>query len=321
MFVDRARIYVKSGKGGNGAVTFRRDPYVPNGGPDGGDGGKGGSIVFLADRNLRTLLDFKYRKKYEAESGQNGMSRNKFGKDGKDLVIKVPCGTMVIDEETGKIMKDLVEDGESFVAVRGGKGGRGNVHFKSSIRQAPNFAEAGGEARERAVILELKLLADVGLVGFPNVGKSSLLKEATKAEPKIANYHFTTIDPNLGVVSLYGESFVMADIAGIIEGASEGAGMGFKFLKHIERTKVLIHVVDVSGSEGRDPKEDFDKINKELAAYSDKVANKPQIVAANKIDELELMTDDPKYIEFRDYVNAKGFDCYPIAAPLGEGVK
>ncbi len=321
MFVDRARLYVKSGKGGNGAVTFRRDPYVPNGGPDGGDGGKGGSIVFLADRNLRTLLDFKYRKKYEAESGQNGMSRNKFGKDGKDLVIKVPCGTMVIDEETGKIMKDLVEDGESFVAVRGGKGGRGNVHFKSSIRQAPNFAEAGGEARERAVILELKLLADVGLVGFPNVGKSSLLKEATKAEPKIANYHFTTIDPNLGVVSLYGESFVMADIAGIIEGASEGAGMGFKFLKHIERTKVLIHVVDVSGSEGRDPKEDFDKINRELAAYSDKVANKPQIVAANKIDELELMTEDPKYIEFRDYVNAKGFDCYPIAAPLGEGVK
>ena len=299
MFIDRARIYVKSGKGGNGAVTFRRDPYVPNGGPDGGDGGKGGSIVFLADRNLRTLLDFKYRKKYEAESGQNGMSRNKFGKDGKDLV----------------------EDGESFVAVRGGKGGRGNVHFKSSIRQAPNFAEAGGEARERAVILELKLLADVGLVGFPNVGKSSLLKEATKAEPKIANYHFTTIDPNLGVVSLYGESFVMADIAGIIEGASEGAGMGFKFLKHIERTKVLIHVVDVSGSEGRDPKEDFDKINRELAAYSDKVANKPQIVAANKIDELELMAEDPKYIEFRDYVNAKGFDCYPIAAPLGEGVK
>ena len=321
MFVDRAKIRIKSGKGGNGAVTFRRDPYVPNGGPDGGDGGKGGSIIFKADRNLRTLMDFKYKRKYEAEAGQNGMSRNKFGKDGENLIIKVPMGTVVIDEETGRIMKDLVEDGDSFVAAKGGKGGRGNVHFKSSIRQAPNFAEAGGEAKERSVILELKLIADVGLVGFPNVGKSSLLKEATQANPKIANYHFTTIDPNLGVVSIYDENFVMADIAGIIEGASEGAGMGFRFLKHIERTKVLIHVVDVSGSEGRDPRDDFDKINAELMAYSPKILKKPQIVAANKIDELEEGENDPKYLEFKEYVNSKGYDCYPMAAPLDYGVK
>ena len=321
MFVDRAKIHIRSGKGGNGAVTFRRDPYVPNGGPDGGDGGKGGSIIFKADRNLRTLMDFKYKRKYEAEAGQNGMSRNKFGKDGQDLIIKVPMGTVVIDQESGRIMKDLVEDGDSFVAAKGGKGGRGNVHFKSSIRQAPNFAEAGGEAKERDVILELKLIADVGLVGFPNVGKSSLLKEATQANPKSANYHFTTIDPNLGVVSLYDENFVMADIAGIIEGASEGAGMGFRFLKHIERTKVLIHVVDVSGSEGRDPRDDFDKINAELEAYSPKILRKPQIVAANKIDELEDGENDPKYIEFKEYVNAKGYDCYPMAAPLDIGVK
>ena len=321
MFVDRAKIRIKSGKGGNGAVTFRRDPYVPNGGPYGGDGGKGGSIIFKADRNLRTLMDFKYKRKYEAEAGQNGMSRNKFGKDGENLIIKVPMGTVVIDEETGRIMKDLVEDGDSFVAAKGGKGGRGNVHFKSSIRQAPNFAEAGGEAKERSVILELKLIADVGLVGFPNVGKSSLLKEATQANPKIANYHFTTIDPNLGVVSLYDENFVMADIAGIIEGASEGAGMGFRFLKHIERTKVLIHVVDVSGSEGRDPRDDFDKINAELMAYSPKILKKPQIVAANKIDELEEGENDPKYLEFKEYVNSKGYDCYPMAAPLDYGVK
>ena len=321
MFVDRAKIFIRSGKGGNGAVTFRRDPYVPNGGPDGGDGGKGGSVIFMADRNLRTLMDFKYKRKYEAEAGQNGMSRNKFGKDGQDLIIKVPMGTVVIDQETGKIMKDLVEDGDSFVAAKGGKGGRGNVHFKSSIRQAPNFAEAGGEAKERNVILELKLIADVGLVGFPNVGKSSLLKEATQANPKIANYHFTTIDPNLGVVSLYDENFVMADIAGIIEGASEGAGMGFRFLKHIERTKVLIHVVDVSGSEGRDPRDDFDKINAELEAYSPKILRKPQIVAANKIDELEDGENDPKYLEFKKYVNDKGYECYPMAAPLDIGVK
>ena len=248
MFVDRAKIFIKSGKGGDGAVTFRREPFVPEGGPDGGDGGRGGDVIFQADRNLRTLMDFRYKRKYEAESGQNGMKKKRFGKAGENLIIKVPMGTMVIDEATGLVMKDLVEDGESFVAAKGGRGGRGNVHFKNSVRQAPNFAEAGGEAKERTVILEMKLIADVGLVGFPNVGKSSLLSTATSAQPKIANYHFTTIDPNLGVVELYDTSFVMADIAGIIEGASEGLGLGFKFLKHIERTKVLIHVVDVSGS-------------------------------------------------------------------------
>ena len=319
MFVDRARITIKSGKGGDGAVTFRREPFVPQGGPDGGDGGDGGDIIFQADRNLRTLMDFKYKRKYEAESGQNGMKKNRFGKDGQDLIIKVPMGTVIMDEASGTVMKDLTEDGESFVAAKGGRGGRGNVHFKNSVRQAPNFAEAGGAAKERNVILELKLIADVGLVGFPNVGKSSLLAVSTSAQPKIANYHFTTIDPNLGVVQLYDTSFVMADIAGIIEGASEGLGMGFKFLKHIERTKVLIHIVDVSGSEGRDPIDDFNKINKELEAYSPRILKKPQLVAANKIDLID--EDDPKYLEFKDYVEEKGYKVFPMSAPLNIGVQ
>ncbi len=319
MFVDRAKITIRSGKGGNGAVTFRREPYVPEGGPDGGDGGKGGDIIFEADRNLRTLMDFSYKRKYEAENGQDGMKRKKFGKSGEDLIIKVPMGTVVIDEETGRIMKDLTEDGQRFIAAKGGKGGRGNVNFKNSVRQAPNFAEAGGEARERTVILEMKLIADVGLVGFPNVGKSSLLSVATSAQPKIANYHFTTIDPNLGVVNIHDSSFVMADIAGIIEGASEGLGLGFRFLKHIERTKVLIHVVDVSGSEGRDPKEDFDKINKELEAYSPRILKKPQLVAANKIDMIG--EDSPEYLEFKEYAEKKGYRVFPMSAPLNMGVK
>ena len=319
MFVDRARIYIKSGKGGDGAVTFRREPFVPEGGPDGGDGGRGGDVIFQADRNLRTLMDFRYKRKYEAENGQNGMKKKRFGKAGENLVIKVPMGTIVIDEATGRVMKDLTEDGESFVAAKGGRGGRGNVHFKNSVRQAPNFAEAGGAAKERTVILEMKLIADVGLVGFPNVGKSSLLSAATSAQPKIANYHFTTIDPNLGVVELYDTSFVMADIAGIIEGASEGLGLGFKFLKHIERTKVLIHVVDVSGSEGRNPIEDFDKINRELEAYSPRILKKPQLIAANKIDLIE--EDDPGYLEFKEYVESKGYRVFPISAPLDLGVK
>ncbi len=319
MFVDRAKIYIRSGKGGDGAVTFRREPFVPEGGPNGGDGGRGGDVIFQADRNLRTLMDFKYKRKYEAEDGQNGMKYKRFGKAGENLIIKVPCGTMVIDEATGLLMKDLVEDGDSFIAAKGGKGGKGNVHFKNSVRQAPNFAEAGGAAKERNVILEMKLIADVGLVGFPNVGKSSLLSTATSAQPKIANYHFTTIDPNLGVVQLYDTSFVMADIAGIIEGASEGLGLGFKFLKHIERTKVLIHVVDVSGCEGRDPKDDFDKINKELEAYSPKILKKPMLVAANKIDQIE--EDDPMYIEFKEYVEGKGYKVFPMSAPLDMGVE
>ena len=319
MFVDRARIYIKSGKGGDGAVTFRREPFVPEGGPDGGDGGRGGDVIFQADRNLRTLMDFRYKRKYEAENGQNGMKKKRFGKAGENLVIKVPMGTIVIDEATGRVMKDLTEDGESFVAAKGGRGGRGNVHFKNSVRQAPNFAEAGGAAKERTVILEMKLIADVGLVGFPNVGKSSLLSAATSAQPKIANYHFTTIDPNLGVVELYDTSFVMADIAGIIEGASEGLGLGFKFLKHIERTKVLIHVVDGCGSEGGNAIEEFEKINRELEAYSARSLKKPQLIAANKIDLIE--EDDPGYLEFKEYVESKGYRVFPISAPLDLGVK
>lgn len=319
MFVDRAKITIRSGKGGNGAVSFRREPYVPEGGPDGGDGGKGGDVIFMADNSLRTLMDFRYKRKYQAENGQDGMKKKKFGKDGKNLIIKVPPGTVVIDEESGLVMKDLVEAGDSFVAAKGGKGGKGNVHYKNSVRQAPNFAEAGGFAKERSVILEMKLIADVGLVGFPNVGKSTLLSVATSAKPKIADYHFTTIDPNLGVVQIYDTSFVMADIAGIIEGAHQGAGLGFRFLKHIERTKVLIHVVDVSGSEGRDPLEDFEKINSELEAYNPRLLKKPQIVAANKMDMVD--EDGPEYKHFKEAIEAKGYKVFPMSAPLNLGVK
>ncbi|MBO4881031.1 MAG: GTPase ObgE [Firmicutes bacterium] len=316
MFVDKATITIKSGKGGNGSVSFRREPYIPQGGPDGGNGGKGGDIVILADRNLRTLMDFRYKRKYEAENGEDGRGRQQFGKDGADLVIKVPVGTVVRDAESGAVMADLTEDGQSFVAAKGGRGGKGNVMFKNSVRQAPNFAEAGGFVRERVIELELKLIADVGLVGYPNVGKSTLLSVSTSANPKIANYHFTTITPNLGVVSMYDSSFVMADIPGLIEGASEGQGLGLDFLKHIERTRILIHVVDASGSEGRDPKDDFDKINAELASYSEKLAKKPQIVCANKID----MADDETYESFKAYVESKGYPVYPCSAPIHEGV-
>lgn len=319
MFADRAKIFIRSGKGGNGAVSFRREPYVPEGGPDGGDGGRGGNVVFMADSSLRTLMDFRYKRKYQAENGQDGMRKKRFGKDGQDLVIKVPPGTVVIDEESGLVMKDLVEPGDSFIAAKGGKGGKGNVHYKNSVRQAPNFAEAGGFAKERSVILEMKLIADVGLVGFPNVGKSTLLSVATSAKPKIADYHFTTIDPNLGVVEIYDNSFVMADIAGIIEGAHKGAGMGFQFLKHIERTKVLIHMVDVSGSEGRDPIEDFDKINRELEQYDPRLLKKPQIVAANKIDMID--EEGPEYKRFKEYVEKKGYQVFAMSAPLHIGVK
>ena len=327
MFVDRAKILIRSGKGGNGCVSFRREPFVPEGGPDGGNGGKGGDVIFEADENLRTLMDFRYRRKYEAENGQDGMRKKRFGKNGEDLIIKVPVGTMVIDEESGKIMSDMTQHGQSFVAAKGGKGGKGNTMFTTSTRQAPNFAEAGGFAKERSVILEMKLIADVGLVGFPNVGKSSLLSVATSARPKIANYHFTTIEPNLGVVQMFDTAFVMADIAGIIEGAHEGAGLGHDFLKHIERTRVLIHVVDVSGCEGRDPIEDFEKINAELARYSEKLTRKPQIVAANKIDVLGCGPDPEdleicdEYIRFREYVEGKGYEVFPMSAPAGQGVE
>ena len=318
MFVDRAKIFIKSGKGGNGAVSFRREPFVPEGGPDGGDGGKGGDVIFQADENMRTLMDFRYKRKYEAENGQDGMKKKRYGKGGQDLIIKVPVGTMVIDEESGLLMKDLTAHGDSFIAAKGGKGGKGNTKYTTSTRQAPNFAEAGGFAKERTVILEMKLIADVGLVGFPNVGKSSLLSVSTKAKPKIANYHFTTIDPNLGVVKIFDTSFVMADIAGIIEGAHQGAGLGHKFLKHIERTKVLIHVVDVSGSEGRNPIEDFDKINAELEQYSPRMMKKPQIVVANKIDLID--EEDPQYLEFKAYVEEKGYKVFPMSAPINVGV-
>ena len=319
MLVDRARIKIVSGKGGNGAVTFRREPFVPEGGPDGGDGGKGGDVIIRANRNLTTLMDFKYKKKFKAEDGQDGMRKKCFGKDGEDLIIEVPIGTMVTDEETGLLMADLIADGQSVVAAKGGKGGKGNVHYKSSVRQAPDFAEAGDFAKERWVILELKMIADVGLVGFPNVGKSSLLSVSTNARPKIDNYHFTTIEPNLGVVEISDTEFLMADIAGIIEGAHNGQGLGLDFLKHIERTRVLIHVIDVSGSEGRDPIDDFDKIMKELEEYSPKMLKKPMIVCANKMDLLP--EDSDNYDRLKEYVTEKGYDIYPVTIPAKRGVK
>ncbi len=318
MFVDRARITVKSGKGGNGSVSFRREPFVPEGGPDGGDGGKGGDVIFEANNSYRTLMDFRYKRKYEAPNGEDGMKKKKYGKSGEDLIIMVPPGTVVIDEMTGLVMKDLVHHGDRVVAVKGGKGGKGNVHFKNSVRQAPNFAEAGGEARERTIILELKLIADAGLLGFPNVGKSTFLSVSTSARPKIGNYHFTTITPNLGVVNLYDSSFVLADIPGLVEGAHEGTGLGLDFLKHVERTKVLIHVVDVAGSEGRDPVEDFEKINSELEQYSPKLAKKPQIVVGNKAD---LLFDSRRAEEFQKYVEERGYRFFLISAVTGQGIR
>ncbi|MDR3295944.1 MAG: GTPase ObgE [Clostridiales Family XIII bacterium] len=319
MFVDRAVIKIKSGKGGDGAVSFRREPFVPDGGPDGGDGGKGGDLIFAADKSLRTLMDFKYKKKYAAEDGQNGMKRKRFGRQGEDLLIRVPPGTIVIDEETGHVMKDLLQDGDRLIAAKGGKGGKGNINFKTAVRQAPNFAEAGGFASERSVILELKLIADVGLIGFPNVGKSTLLSAATSAHPKIADYHFTTTTPNLGVVELYDTGFVIADIPGLIEGAHNGAGLGLDFLKHIERTRVLIHVVDVSASEGRDPLEDFQKINAELESYTVKLLCKPQLVAANKIDLIGGADSEP-YQAFKAAVEAQGYRVFPVSAAARTGV-
>ena len=319
MFVDRAKITIKSGKGGDGCVSFRREPFVPDGGPDGGDGGKGGDVVFVCDGSLRTLMDFRYKRTYEAEGGQNGMKRKKFGKSGENLLIKLPPGTLVIDEGSGRVMKDLLKAGDSFIAVKGGKGGKGNVNFKNAVRQAPNFAEAGGAAKERRILLELKLIADVGLVGFPNVGKSTLLSASTRANPKIANYHFTTITPNLGVVEIPDASFVMADIAGIIEGAHEGAGLGHEFLKHIERTRLLIHVVDVSGSEDRDPADDFEKINRELGLYSGKLSEKPQIAAANKIDLIG--EGDERYFRFKEYAEGRGVKVFPVSAAANTGVR
>jgi len=319
MFIDSAKIFIKSGDGGDGAISFRREKYVPLGGPDGGDGGKGGDVIIEVNPNMTTLLDFTYNRKYKAERGTNGSGAKCYGKAGEDMIIKVPMGTIIKDVETDKIMSDLSHPDDKFVIARGGKGGKGNVKFCTPTRQAPDFAEPGMPGEERMIKLELKLLADVGLVGFPNVGKSTLLSVVSKARPKIANYHFTTLKPNLGVVAIPGmNSFVMADIPGIIEGAAEGVGLGLQFLRHIERTRVLIHVVDISGIEDRDPYEDFLKINEELKKYSVKLWDRPMIVAANKADMLE---DESKFEDFKNKVNALGYDkVFKISAATNQGV-
>ena len=317
MFIDKAEISVKAGRGGDGAVAFHREKYVSAGGPDGGDGGHGGSIVLVADDNMSTLMDFRYKRKYVAENGMNGQGKRCKGREGTDVVIKVPRGTLVRDKATGGIIRDM-SDSEPFVLAKGGRGGWGNKHFATPTRQVPRFAKPGinGEARE--VVLELKLLADVGLVGFPNVGKSTLLSVVSKAHPKIANYHFTTLFPNLGVVYVSeGVSFVMADIPGIIEGASEGAGLGHDFLRHIDRCRLLIHLVDVSGSEGRDPIDDFETINTELKEYNPELAERPQIVVANKCD---LLSEDSTLLEeLRDYVTELGYDFFELSAATHTG--
>ena len=317
-FIDKARITVKAGNGGNGVVAFHREKYVAAGGPDGGDGGRGGSIIVQVDDNLSTLMDFRYKRKYVAPNGMDGQSARKSGKDGADLVIRVPRGTLVRDAETNEIIKDM-SGPEPFVLCKGGRGGWGNIHFATPTRQVPRFAKAGLPGESHDVILELKLLADVGLIGFPNVGKSTLLSVVSKAQPKIANYHFTTLFPNLGVVWVdEGVSFVMADIPGIIEGASEGAGLGHDFLRHIDRCRLLVHVVDVSGSEGRDPVADFDAICEELKQYSPELAERPQIVAANKVDIME----DPENLErLRAHVEGKGYSLLEISAAAHQGTR
>ncbi|NLY44871.1 MAG: GTPase ObgE [Tissierella sp.] len=285
MFIDKANIAVKGGKGGNGIVAWRREKFEPSGGPYGGDGGNGGSIILKADEGIRTLMDFRYKRHYSGQNGEDGRTKKQFGKAGEDIIIKVPVGTLIKDQQSGKVIVDLKEKNQTFVIAKGGKGGRGNAKFATATRQAPGFAEAGTKGQERDITLELKLLADVGLVGFPNVGKSTILSMVSEAKPKIANYHFTTLQPNLGVVRIADEkSFVLADIPGLIEGASEGIGLGHEFLRHIERTRVLVHVLDASGVEGRDPVEDFYTINEELFQYNERLRDKPQIIVANKMD-------------------------------------
>ncbi len=318
MFVDVAEISLCAGKGGNGLVSFRREKYVPAGGPDGGDGGNGGSIVFETDSSLTTLMDFRYRKTYKAPIGEDGKALNCSGRAGEDLVIKVPEGTIIRDKESGKILADMTGEGKRFVAAKGGSGGWGNRHFATPTRQAPKFAKPGLPGQERVVLLELKLLADVGLVGFPNVGKSSLLAKVSQARPKIANYHFTTLQPNLGVVSHLDTSFVLADIPGIIEGASEGLGRGVDFLRHVERTRVLLHVVDISSSEGRNPLEDFTVICKEMEEFSPELLLRKQIVVGNKKD---IVFDEDARREFAEFVLSSGYSYFEISAATGEGVK
>ena len=315
MFVDKAKILIIAGNGGNGAVAFHREKYINAGGPDGGDGGRGGNIVFQVDDNLSTLSDFRYKRKYKAPNGENGRGSNCNGKRGEDLIIKVPRGTVIKEVETGFVMADMSVE-ETFIAAKGGKGGWGNSHFKTPTRQVPRFAKDGAPGEKWEVTLELKLLADVGLIGFPNVGKSTLISVVSEAKPIIADYHFTTLIPVPGVVRMGPESsFVMADIPGIIEGASDGVGLGHEFLRHIERCRLLVHVVDVAGSEGRDPIEDFEAINSELFKYNDELASYPQIVAGNKID---LATDEQRET-FEKYIRNKGLDYYEIIAPIAEG--
>lgn len=318
MFIDKARIFVKSGNGGNGAVSFRREKYVPAGGPDGGDGGNGASVIFEVDLGLRTLMDFKYQRKYVAEHGEDGSKKRKAGRNGEDLILKVPPGTIIRDEATGLVIADLKEEGDRAVVAKGGRGGKGNQHFANAVRQAPAFARSGSDGVEKWVVLELKMIADVGLLGFPNVGKSTFLSVVTKAKPKIANYHFTTLTHNLGVVQTkFGDSFVLADIPGLIEGAAEGVGLGHDFLRHVERTKVLIHIVDISGLEGRDALEDFDKINDELKLYNEKLATRPQVVVANKMDILE---DESIFEEFKNELEDRGYKVFKMSAATRQGV-
>lgn len=315
-FVDKVTIHLHAGRGGDGAVAFHREKYVAAGGPDGGDGGRGGSVIIVPDENMTTLMDFRYKRKYTAQDGANGQGKRCAGKDGDDLVVKVPRGTVIRDPETNAVMHDM-SDGELFVAAKGGRGGWGNMHFATPTRQVPRFAKPGLPGETRDIILELKLLADVGLIGFPNVGKSTLLSVVSKAQPKIANYHFTTLYPNLGVVYVdEGTSFVMADIPGLIEGASQGAGLGHDFLRHVERCRLLVHVVDVSGSEGRNPIEDFETINRELRKYEPKLAECPQIVAANKCD---LLTEEDAVDNLKAYVEKLGMPFVRISAAAHQG--
>ena len=319
MFTDYVKIIVKSGDGGDGAISFRREKYVAAGGPDGGDGGKGGDVYFTVDPDANTLIDFRFKKKFKAESGKSGEGNHRYGKSGDDLYIKVPLGTVIKDAESGKVLADLCEKGQTEKVFPGGRGGKGNSHFATSTRQAPHFSQGGEKGIEKEIILELKLLADVGLIGFPNVGKSTFLSVVTSATPKIADYHFTTLEPNLGVVkSEYGDSFVIADIPGIIEGASDGTGLGLQFLRHIERTRLLLHVIDASGVEGRNPVEDFNTINNELKNYSEKLSKRTQIIVANKVD---LMQDETAYNELEKLAKEKGLAIFKISGVTGQGVK
>lgn len=317
MFYDRTKIYAKAGDGGSGIVSFRREKYVPLGGPNGGDGGRGGDIILVADEGLRTLVDFRYRSHYKADRGQHGEGKDMHGKGGENLVLRIPAGTIIKDEKTGEILADLTKHGQRVTIAKGGRGGRGNARFMSNTNKAPTVAEKGEPGEERWILLELKLLADVGLVGFPNVGKSTLISRVSAARPKIADYHFTTLVPNLGVVQMEDDSFVMADIPGIIEGAHSGAGLGHEFLRHIERTRLLLHLLDISGSEDRDPVEDFKTINSELRLHSPALAERPMIVVPNKMD---IGGGEEYLLKLREYIGDK-YEVFPISAVTGEGIQ